>query len=214
MKLYGISGLGADKRVFQYLTLDCELIPIEWIPPREREPIEDYSTRLAKAIDVNERFGILGVSFGGLVAVEISKKLNPALTILISSVETSKELRSIYRSFGKSKLLQFLPQKLFNPPRIIANWFFGAKEKKLLKEILEDTDLRFAKWAINELLNWKNTEKLTNRILKIAGTNDKLIPPQEGNGIRLIEGGEHFMIVDRAAEISRMINDGMREMNR
>ncbi|MGB0839278.1 MAG: hypothetical protein ACPGXL_04005 [Chitinophagales bacterium] len=34
MKLYGISGLGADQRVFQYLNLDCELIPLDWIEPK------------------------------------------------------------------------------------------------------------------------------------------------------------------------------------
>ena len=39
MKLYAISGLGADKRVFQYLDLDYELIHIDWIPPLKGERI-------------------------------------------------------------------------------------------------------------------------------------------------------------------------------
>ena len=33
MKIYGISGLGADKRVFKYLKLDFDFIPIDWIDP-------------------------------------------------------------------------------------------------------------------------------------------------------------------------------------
>ena len=93
MKLYGLSGLGTDKRVFEYLTLDYEFIPIDWIEPRRKETIEEYALRLSELIDKNEDFGILGVSFGGLVAIEISKILNPKLTILISSVETKNELR-------------------------------------------------------------------------------------------------------------------------
>jgi len=206
MKLYGISGLGADKRVFQYLTLDCELVPIKWIVPKEKETIEDYSVRFSQQINTNEIFGIIGVSFGGLIAVEISKKLNPRLTILISSAETKKELRTIYRIIGKSELLEFMPKIFFDPPRAIANWTFGTKKKKLLKHILDDTDLNFAKWAVNELVNWKNDEKLSSPILRIVGTKDKLIPPKKENCQKLIDKGEHFMIVDRADEISQIIN--------
>lgn len=211
MKLYGISGLGADKRVFEYLTLDCQLIPIEWIEPLENETIENYSIRFSQLINEEEEFGILGVSFGGLIAVEISKKLNPKLTILISSAETKKELRTIYRIIGKTKLLKFIPQFLFDPPRFIANWVFGAKNNELLKQILGDTDLKFAKWAVNELANWKNDKKVSNPILKIGGTNDKLIPPKNDGSQRLIDKGEHFMVVDRADEISQIINNAMKK---
>ena len=212
MKLYGISGLGADKRVFEYLDLDCKLIPIEWIEPLKNETIESYSIRISKSINREEDFGIMGVSFGGLVAVEISKRLNPKLTILISSAETRLELRLIYRIIGKTKLLKLIPQFLFDPPRIIADWIFGAVNKKLLNQILNDTDLYFAKWAVNQLTNWSNIEKLSNPVLKIGGTHDKLIPPNKNQ--RLIEKGEHFMIVDRAYEISQIINEIIRKTNR
>lgn len=212
MKLYGISGLGADKRVFEYLDLDCKLIPIEWIEPLKNETIESYSIRISKSINREEDFGIMGVSFGGLVAVEISKRLNPKLTILISSAETKLELRLIYRIIGKTKLLKLIPQFLFDPPRIIADWIFGAVNKKLLNQILNDTDLFFAKWAVNQLTNWSNIEKLSNPVLKIGGTHDKLIPPNKNQ--RLIEKGEHFMIVDRAYEISQIINEIIRKTNR
>ena len=212
MKLYGISGLGADKRVFEYLDLDCKLIPIEWIEPLKNETIESYSIRISKSINREEDFGIMGVSFGGLVAVEISKRLNPKLMILISSAETRLELRLIYRIIGKTKLLKLIPQFLFDPPRIIADWIFGAVNKKLLNQILNDTDLYFAKWAVNQLTNWSNIEKLSNPVLKIGGTHDKLVPPNKNQ--RLIEKGEHFMIVDRADEISQIINEIIRKTNR
>lgn len=210
MKLYGISGLGADKRVFQYLTLNHELIPIDWIEPKDNESIENYSIRLAQIIDKDEKFGILGVSFGGLVAVEISKQLKPAITILISSAEMKRELRRIYKIVGYSKLIQWIPQQLFNPPKMIASWIFGAKNKKLLHQILDDTDFRFAKWAVNQLMTWTNETKLSNNVLKIGGTNDKLIPPKDDKTI-LIQQGEHFMIVDRAKEISRIINEEIKK---
>ena len=205
MKIYGISGLGADKRVFDFLKLDYELIPIEWIEPKEKESLKNYSLRLSQIIDVKSNFGLIGVSFGGLVAVEIGKILNPKLTILISSAETKNELRPIYRSLGQLGFLNKLPSKVFDPPRKIAHFIFGTSNKKLLNSILDDTNLEFAKWAVNELVNWTNQDRIKN-LIRIHGTNDKLIPWTSTEKGDLIEGGEHFMIVDRAQEISEIIN--------
>ena len=206
MKIYGISGLGADKRVFNFLKLNHTLIPIEWIKPYKREPLQDYSARLSKIIDPKSDFVLIGVSFGGLVAVEISKILNPCLTILISSVETKIELRPIYSGFGKLNIIKKIPAKLFDPPRYIASSLFGTANK----ELLEDTDLQFAKWAVNELVNWDNQNQVEN-LIRIHGTKDKLIPWRGLGKVELIEDGEHFMIIDRAEEISKFINEKIKD---
>ncbi|NHE59159.1 alpha/beta hydrolase [Cyclobacterium plantarum] len=206
MKIYGISGLGADKRVFGYLNLDYPLIPVEWIEPVENETLKDYSIRLSKMIDIDSDFALVGVSFGGLVAVEINKFLQPKLTILISSTETKNELRPIYRGVGKIGLLNSIPSKFFDPPRNIAKFIFGTNNGKLLNSILDDTDLRFAKWAANELVNWSNLDRVEN-VIRIHGTKDKLIPWRGSGKVELIDNGEHFMIVDRADEISKIINE-------
>ena len=206
MKIFAISGLGADKRVFKYLTLEHELIPVEWIKQKKKEPIIEYSKRLIKEYGIGneQEFGILGVSFGGLIATEISKLAKPKFTILISSVETKNELSGIIRIFGKTKIIELIPERFLNPPKLIARFMFGTKKKELLNSILDDTDLNFTKWAIRELVNWKNESKLLN-LIKIGGSKDKMLPPKEKNTI-LIDKGEHFMIVDKAEEISKIIN--------
>lgn len=205
MKVYGISGLGADKRVFDFLTLDFEFIPVDWIKPNKNEPIKNYSKRLSSVIDTKNDFCLIGVSFGGLIATEISKILNPKMTILISSAHTKNELRPIFRWFGKTKLIKLIPTSLFDPPRLIVRYLFGAKNSKLLNDILDDTDLSFVKWSVNELINWNNVTQLKN-VVKINGTNDKLIPPKGNTIMELIYNGGHFMIVDKADELSKMIN--------
>ncbi|WP_215226689.1 alpha/beta hydrolase [Echinicola shivajiensis] len=210
MKIYGISGLGADRRVFDFLKLDYELIPVDWIEPCEKETLKGYAVRLSKIIDPTSEFVLLGVSFGGLVALEISKVLKPKLTILISSAETKNELRPIYRKFGKSGLLELLPTNVFDPPRKIAHFIFGTKNRELLNSILDDTNLKFAKWAVNELINWDNQDRIPN-LLRIHGTKDKLIPWCGSGKVELIDGGEHFMIVDRAEEISEIINEKLKK---
>ncbi|MDX1349668.1 MAG: alpha/beta hydrolase [Putridiphycobacter sp.] len=207
MKIYAISGLGADERVFKYLSLEHELVPISWIKPQNKESIIDYSQRLIDKYDLrNEKdFGVLGVSFGGLIATEISKLLNPIFTILISSAETRDNLNGVIKLVGKSKLIELIPERLFNPPKPIAHFLFGTDKKELLNSILDDTDLNFAKWATRALINWQNQTSLSN-LIKIGGSKDKLLAPKGKNTI-IIENGEHFMIVDRADEISEIINE-------
>ncbi|MFK8044468.1 MAG: alpha/beta hydrolase [Crocinitomicaceae bacterium] len=211
MKIYTLSGLGADERVFNYLSIEYELVTISWIKPLIKESIIDYSQRLIDKYDLrNENdFGILGVSFGGLIATEISKILNPIFTILISSAETRDDLNGVIKLAGKSKLIELIPESLFNPPKPIAHFLFGTDKKELLNSILDDTDLKFAKWAIRELMNWENQTKLSN-LIKIGGSKDKLLTPKGKNTI-VIEGGEHFMIVDRANEISEIINEKIKQ---
>lgn len=210
MKIYCISGLGADERVFKYLNLNHEIIPLAWIKHDKNESLEHYASRLAAKIDTSKEFGVLGVSFGGLVAVEISKILNPKVTILISSVATRNELSPLLKGVGKMNVVKYLPSKIFNPPKKIAHFLFGTDNKELLNKILDDTDLDFTKWAVNELLNWKNTTHLSS-IIKISGVNDKLLPPNKTDNTILIEKGEHFMIVDKAKEISKVINERLKD---
>ncbi|WP_291962009.1 alpha/beta hydrolase, partial [Maribacter sp.] len=176
MKIYAISGLGADQRVFEHLNLDVELIALDWITPHKNESIKVYAKRLSEVIETDDEFCLIGVSFGGLIATEIGKILSPIKIVLISSVQTKYELRSIYKWVGNSKIIKLIPTALFNPPKIIAKYLMGAHNSKLFYEILYDTDVSFVKWALQEFTAWQNTITST-KVLKINGTKDKLIPP-------------------------------------
>jgi hypothetical protein len=206
LKLYAISGLGVDSRVFHELELECELIPLEWIDPYENESIQSYSMRLAESIDQSEEFGVLGVSFGGLVATEISLKLKPKLTVLVSTAETKDGLTKVFKLIGKYNMNDYLSTNMYDPPRRLSYFMFGTDNKQELDAILDDTDLVFTKWAVEELVNWENESRLEN-VINICGTDDRIFPPTESENLHLIEGGGHFMIVDKAKEVSKVIND-------
>ncbi len=209
-KIFAISGLGADKRIFKYLNLNADISAIDWIKTKKNEKLQTYAKRLIDEYKIHSNSCILGVSFGGLIAIEMSKLLNPKLTILISSIE-KKDLYKI--NFFIKKILKLTPLFFFKPPKLIANYFFGAKNKKLLFEILKDTNLDFAKWAINEFLNWKNMENINN-CLKIHGNKDRIIALKKNKRKTfIINGGGHFMIVDKAKEISKIINDRLKNLS-
>lgn len=206
MKLYLIGGLGADERVFKYLKLNYETQVIQWISPKPKEELRVYANRLLNQINQNEEFGLLGVSFGGIVAIEIAKLIQPQKLILISSVETSSQLPKKYLSIGKTRILNIIPNSLIKPPTPLLRFLFGAKEKELLKQIINDTSPDFIKWALNSMIHWSNEENWMKTI-RIHGTRDKLIP-LKGKAIKIEDGG-HFMIVDKAEEISKLVNQQM-----
>lgn len=206
-KIYIFSGLGVDQRVFDNIdfgNLDVEFI--DWIEPLKNESLDSYAKRIAQNLTVPNP-SLIGLSFGGMVAVEISKILQTKKIVLIASAKTKSELPEIYQLAGKLKINKLIPNQLLKKQNFITNWFFGLEiksEKQLLKRILKDTNPNFLSWAINEILNWKNEVQLNN-CLHIHGNKDRIITVKNIKADFVIENGGHFMTVNKAEEIERII---------
>ena len=207
MKVYVFSGLGADDRVFQFLDLKYELVYLPWLEPGIEESISAYAKRMAAEIDQNEPFGLIGISYGGLVAVEVSKLVRAKKVILISSACRRKELRLIYRFFGHVPIWKIVPDDFPSPPLSIAKYLFSPKTQlDLFDSVIQDIPPRFSRWASEKICKWDNDTVPDNLIL-ITGSKDRLMPYKKQKNSFLIAGGTHWMIVDRAEEISKLIND-------
>ncbi len=181
---------------------------IDWIKPRKHESLANYAKRISKNISSPKPI-IIGLSFGGILAVEISKLIEVEKLILIASVKTKLEIPKAYRIFGKLKLNTLIPNKLLKKSNIISNWLFGLQnkeDKRLLEQILKDTDSKFLGWAINEILNWENTEEPKN-CTHIHGTSDRILPIKNIKTIFIIKRGGHFMTVNKPQEISEIIKN-------
>ncbi len=211
MNTYFISGLGADKRIFAKLKLDekINIIHVDWITPVKNESLSVYAERLSKVIDKAQPFALVGVSFGGMIAVEIAKVLKPTTTIIISSTMLSIHLPALYRFAGSLGLLNIIPAKLLKSSnKLTQNYYFGTRsgsEKALLSKIIKDTDPIFLKWAIGSILSWQNKIK-PERIFHIHGTNDKILYSKKAAHDFVIKNGTHFMVYQNAVEISGIIN--------
>lgn len=206
-KIYVFSGLGVDKRVYDNIdfgTLDVEFI--NWIQPLENENLENYAFRISKKI-TSENPILIGLSFGGMLSVEISKIIKVKKIILIASAKNKFELPFSFKLSGKLKLNQLLPNSILKHHNFILNWLFGIEsneEKQLLKSILQDTDSNFLKWAINEIVNWKN-QIYPENCIHIHGSQDRIIPIKNVKADFVIENGGHFMTVNKAEEIEKII---------
>src|SRR5690349_13133403 len=89
---------------------------------------------------------LIGVSFGGIMAVEVAKLIATEKVILISSAKTRHELSFYYRLAGILQFHKLLPARLLKYPNYFAFWLFGAKNQRdqdLLAAILLNTDKDF-----------------------------------------------------------------------
>lgn len=206
-RIFIFSGLGTDERVFKYLEFPgCEVTFVKWIKPFKSETLQDYSKRLTEQITA-QKPTIVGLSFGGIVATEVSKIIEPEKLILIASAKTYKEVPFYFRIAGKLKLQKLLPVSLLKAQNFISNWFFGIQsfeDKKLLGEILHDTDPDFLKWAIDQIVNWKNEIVVAN-VKHIHGTADRILPFRYIKADFAIEKGGHFMTVNKSSELNSII---------
>ncbi|MEW6468852.1 MAG: alpha/beta hydrolase [Bacteroidota bacterium] len=201
-KIYIFSGLGADERVFGNLDLDgYDPVFMKWIQPLPGEGIEAYAKRLSAGI-VPEKPVLLGLSFGGMMAVEVAKHISTERVILISSAKSRDELPYYYRLAGRMRLHKLLPSVLLKQAGPLAYWLFGAEskeEKLLLRTILRETDTAFLRWAIHQALTWKNRQPIAN-LTHIHGTSDRLLPYRFVKAHGKVRGG-HFMVLNRSREL-------------
>lgn len=209
MNIYCFSGLGADERIFHKLRIPgVTLHFVPWIEATTEESLPDYALRLGQTIELEKPFCLLGVSFGGMLAAELSEVLNPERTFLVSSALSSSEITPLIRLAGKTSIYKSLPEALIRHPNFVVFRAFGLttdSEKKLFSQIMHDTDIDFLKWAITAILNWRPHRTESPKLIRIHGDADLIIPLNDQGIDCTIEGGTHFCILQQADQISEFI---------
>jgi pimeloyl-ACP methyl ester carboxylesterase len=208
-KIYLISGLGADRRAFRKLSFpaDLEVVHLDWIPALKNESLSAYAMRLAEKIDTSTAFYLVGLSFGGMLATEISKQLKPIHTFLISSTPTFKELPWYYRLAGTLNLQKLVPLALLKKANGVGLKIMGARspeERRLLQQLVLDSDPVFMKWALTCILTWRNLERPAN-LTQLHGTGDYILPAKYTKPDFTIKNAGHFMVYANATEINTYI---------
>jgi esterase/lipase len=207
---YFISGLGADERAFQRIILPAKISikHIKWIEPLAKEKFSHYVERLSSQIDPREEYILVGLSFGGMIAIEMAKFLSPKKVILLSSITNRKQLPWTYRLIGSLKLNLLIPGSLMKNSNFLVSRLFGIRKRKdmdLLREILKDTSPKYLYWSIDQILNWKNSFKPPN-LYHIHGQRDNILPCRNANPNEVIPGAGHLMVFTHSLEVNKILS--------
>ncbi|OAB78197.1 alpha/beta fold hydrolase [Cochleicola gelatinilyticus] len=207
--LYFVPGLAASKEIFRNISFPethYETHIIEWLIPDKKETLKSYAKRMAALVSEDNAV-LIGVSFGGVVAQEMSKFLKLKHLIIISSVKTRKELPRRLKFARKTWAYKLVPTSLVLSTKDLTRFAIGPKTEKRLKlyqEYLHVRDKQYLDWAIENMVCWKRT-KGVKKVKHIHGDADVVFPIKNIKTKHIIKGGTHIMILNRGKEVSERI---------
>jgi pimeloyl-ACP methyl ester carboxylesterase len=209
-KIFLIPGLGADARIFQHIDL-CghEIVPIRWLEPEKQDSLSTYSQKLIDHYAIAPGSIVIGSSLGGMLTIEIAKRVALDKAILISSIKTVAEAprsHKWYRYFPLYKLIpsKWLPQTGFIVRRVMGR--MSNHHRELFLSMLKGTSPWFIKWALGAILHWDN-QTIPPNVYHIIGDKDWVFPYQRIKNATIVKGGTHIMIYTKAKEINNWLKD-------
>lgn len=177
---------------------------VDFIPPEPRESLVDYASRMSKLLSSN--CFVAGVSFGGIIALEIARILRPRGCILISSILHPRELPPWFRAWRtlggrrSSALLQWIGWSASLVPRSIctSSTFRATK--------LAGTGGKWHRWATSAVIDWQPEATVDCcPILQIHGTADTTFPIRYTHPHVSVTGGRHALPISHPTETANAI---------
>ncbi|HEY8689571.1 MAG TPA: alpha/beta hydrolase [Chitinophagaceae bacterium] len=206
--IYCISGFGADEKLFSKFQFpQHEIHFIKWIIPEKNESIEAYAKKLIFQIHHDNPI-LIGLSFGGMMCIEIAGQIKIELIIIISSIKTNAEMPLWMRISGKLKLNRLFPMRSFKLIEPLEDYNLGVitkEEKRMVSDYRKNIDPVYSDWAINAILNWKNTVAPKN-LYHIHGDNDRIFSIKKIKPDYTIQSGGHMMILNKSDEVNKCIS--------
>jgi pimeloyl-ACP methyl ester carboxylesterase len=209
MNVYLIPGLAADERVFRHIRLPEGYHPqiLQWVRPEPKESLASYAMKLAEQIDRSAPFTLVGLSFGGMLATEIAKRLQPHKTVLISSVPHSSQLPSYYRWAWRIGVQYIMTPTVIKSGVMIKRLLTAEapEDKKIIVEMARDMDPEFVRWAMWTIVHWKTTEGSVPGCMHIHGSADVILPCRFTRPSHLVPKAGHLMIFNQADRINALL---------
>ncbi len=214
-------GLGADPRMFrnQKAVLGDDLECPDWLMPDAGETFDAYVQRWAREIapkpgDDRPLF-LGGVSFGGMVAMQMAQHMHPKAVILIGSCRShhAKPKRwQVARRVGD----------------LIPNWLLGRRvlaagalwvstldqldshHRSLLMSMAADSDPKRMRWSGHACAGWAfDPETIPGfpPVHQVHGRLDAIIPHYPSDPDKVIPDGRHIINFSHPHTVNRYIMD-------
>ena len=209
-RLVILPGLGADGRLFDpQRAVFPELEVPAWLPHHEDEWLADYARRMAETVTPSDDLCLGGVSFGGMVALEMARYLRPRAVLLIASCRTGRAIAPHLRYFVEFS--HAFPQREFADGAGLSRLYvrkFGVltpAQESFYADMLADTQPAFVRWGIAAITAWPGPGELAMPVYHIHGSADELIPLAGVRPDQVVPGGGHLLNVTHAPEVNAFL---------
>lgn len=209
VQVYFVPGLAAGKEIFRNISLPedrYETHILEWLIPEKKESIGDYSKRMARLVPETNAV-LVGISYGGVVAQEMSQFLKLRKLIIISSIKTRQEQPAHWKMARKTLAYKLFPTSLVLSAPDLTRFAIGPKTEKRLKlyqEYLHVRDKKYLDWAIENMITWNRSQEIEG-VAHLHGDADIVFPIKNIKNCIVIEGGTHIMILNKGGLISKKL---------
>jgi pimeloyl-ACP methyl ester carboxylesterase len=211
------SGLGLDAGLYApQRELPARLEFPDWLRADENESLRDYGHRLAKTIDPTPPLYLGGVSFGGMVALEVAAAMYPAPcgVFLIAACRSGRAVSPLVKL--TCGLAQHLPDAairtalLASPLLLRMTGRADRRQRKLLLGLADRATPWLMRWGSRELLNWTAPPAVCP-IYQIHGQDDLMIPLQNVRPDAIVPGGGHVINVTHAHAVNEFLAERMND---
>ncbi len=207
--VYFVPGLAAGKEIFRNILLpkaQYQTNVLEWLIPEKNEALRTYSARMASLVKESNAV-LVGVSFGGVVAQEMSVFLDLRKLIIISSIKTRNELPQRLKIAAKTLAYKLVPTSLVLSASDLTKFAIGPKTEKRLKlyqEYLHVRDKVYLDWAIEQMVTWKRNEEIEG-VVHLHGDSDPIFPIKNISNCIQIKDGTHIMLISKGSVITKKL---------
>ncbi len=167
--------------------------------------LSDFAQALATQVDRTRPHALVGMSMGGMVAQELAAVTSPTRVVIISSWKGPSEMPGGIRSLRGKRPERLLTKSVLERALPFVRWQMGVEDpasEALFNALVNAHTLAQLRVQLAACLAWDGPAMPVSDLVHIHGDKDRLMP------IHLIErpvripGGGHFMVFDRAEEVS------------
>lgn len=214
LPIFLLPGMTRDYPVFSRLMPLLSNVTIVNFPdPEPNESLPNYAKRMADHFP--QDCIIAGVSFGGILALEISRIIQPTGCILISSVSSPRQfppgIRAC-RSFGVLNCMRLLKATGW-----LTTWLPKSIRPAFLMRMVKLTgdSSHWYRWAMSAVLDWRpNSTGLNSPVLQIHGDADTTFPVRYVTPDVVIRNGRHGLPISNPIETADAIVDFIESISR
>lgn len=200
-----LPGLSGDPRVFEPQRVAfANLVVPRWISPEPYESLCEFARRMASHLDPGPCV-IGGVSFGGIVALEMTRFLDARACILVATVRSRSGLPLALRV--ASPVVSRASDRTLHRAMNVAS----ASGIQCVKEKGDDRDAsRFRAWALRALARWRPAEP-SCILRQIHGERDRTFRARASGADVILPGAGHLLTRTHAAAVNAFIEGVCRE---
>jgi len=185
---------------------------LPWLMPEDDEPLAAYADRMRKGIADDPI--LLGLSFGGMMSIEIAKYYPAATVILLSSIRNHEQRQGWMTLGEKLHFDRWLSKENNRPNSILRRWtermedyYLGVEsdaDARLVSDYRNQTDRRYLRWAVARILQWEN-RWTPPRLYQLHGGQDRIFRLPRRSVTHYVPDGGHLMAFNRPKIVSSLL---------